>query len=138
VLARLLGASAHVLYVSVVPKELIGDWIGDREKFVDADIRAGRTQMERALARLRDKGVTRCTGEVVPGYPEDVILNYARSAKYDLVVIGTHGRSGFQRLWIGSVAERISRNSPIPVVLVRAPRTDADVRCVERDSTGKD
>jgi nucleotide-binding universal stress UspA family protein len=135
VLARRLGASVHVVYASEVPKELVGDFIGDRKNFVDADIRNGRTQIERALARLREQGVS-CTGEVVPGYPgypEDLILEYAKSGNYDLVVIGTHGRTGFKRRWIGSVAECISRNSPIPVVMVRLPRSEADVRCIERD-----
>jgi nucleotide-binding universal stress UspA family protein len=131
-LARRLCASVHVLYASEVPKELVADFVGDRKNFVDADIRTGRTQIERALARLREQGVTRCTGEVVPGYPEDVILEYALSGNHDLVVIGTHGRSGFKRRWIGSVAERVSRNSPIPVVMVRAPHSEADAQSIER------
>jgi nucleotide-binding universal stress UspA family protein len=125
-LGRCLGASVHVVYVSEVPKELIADWLGDREHFVDADIREGRTQMDRALARLREKGVARCTGDVVPGHAESVILELARSGKHDLVVIGTHGRTGFKRLWLGSVAERISRYSAVPVVMVRAPQAVAE------------
>ena len=61
-----------------------------------------------------------------PGYAEDVILALTRSGQYDLVVIGTHGRTGFKRLWLGSVAERVSRHSAIPVVMVRAPRTGSE------------
>jgi nucleotide-binding universal stress UspA family protein len=126
ILARRLGASVHVLYVSEVPKELVGDWVGDRDSFVDADIRAGRTRIERTLAQLKEKGLTSCTGEVAPGYAEDVILNQSRSGKYDLIVIGTHGRTGFKRLWVGSVAERVTRHSAIPVVMVRAPHAAAE------------
>jgi nucleotide-binding universal stress UspA family protein len=126
ILARRLGASVHVLYVSELPKELVGDWIGDRDNFVDADIRAGRAQIDHALARLREKSITSCTGEVVPGDSESVILDQARSGNYDLLVIGTHGRTGFKRLWLGSVAERVSRHSAIPVVMVRASHAVAE------------
>lgn len=121
-LARRIGASLHIVYVSEVPKELIADYIGDRKSFVDPDIRQRRLDLDRALVQLREQGVTHCTGEVIAGYAEDIILELARSGRYDLVVIGTHGRTGFKRLWLGSVAERVSRHSAIPVVMVRAPR----------------
>ena len=49
------------------------------------------------------------------------ILHAATEMKADLVVMGTHGRRGFQRLVLGSVAERFVRMSPCPVLLVPAP-----------------
>jgi nucleotide-binding universal stress UspA family protein len=53
-------------------------------------------------------------------HPADVILELARNAKVDLIVMGTHGRRAMERLLIGSVAERVVRAAPCPVVTVRS------------------
>lgn len=47
------------------------------------------------------------------------ILDYIKAEKIDLVVMGTHGRSGFEHILLGSVAEKIIRRSPCPVLTVR-------------------
>jgi len=57
----------------------------------------------------------------VEGLPADEILRAARRARADLVVMGTHGRRGVSRLFMGSVAERVVRESRVPVLTVRAP-----------------
>jgi nucleotide-binding universal stress UspA family protein len=49
----------------------------------------------------------------------DVILDEAKKASCDLIVMGTHGRRGFSRLTMGSEAEMVVRNSPVPILLVR-------------------
>ena len=59
------------------------------------------------------------------GRVADAIVSEASSAKCDLIVIGTHGRRGFSRALLGSDAERVLRESPVPVLLVPAPRNDA-------------
>ncbi|TAM01371.1 MAG: universal stress protein [Paraburkholderia sp.] len=75
-------------------------------------------EMDKAL---REHGVE---GEMVMGEAsslDDVptlVLNAARSAGVDLIVMGTHGRRGFQRLILGSVAERCVRQSTLPVLLI--------------------
>lgn len=47
------------------------------------------------------------------------IVNYAKSRKYDLIVIGSHGRSGFDKLLLGSVANGVSQKSRCPVLIVK-------------------
>ena len=47
------------------------------------------------------------------------IINYARSESMDLIIIGTHGRTGLEHILIGSVAERVIRKAPCPVLTVR-------------------
>ena len=54
------------------------------------------------------------------GRPDDVIVDRARSQKADLLVMGTHGRTGFNRLLMGSVTERVVRTAPCPVLTVPA------------------
>jgi nucleotide-binding universal stress UspA family protein len=53
------------------------------------------------------------------GDAEEEILRAADSGRFDLVILGTHGRRGVRRLVLGSVAESISRRSPIPVLTIR-------------------
>ena len=67
---------------------------------------------------------------VVEGDPATELLDLARKTKCDLIVMGTHGRTGFSRLLAGSVAEQMLRHAPCPVLTVRAnkpePPPDAD------------
>jgi len=57
---------------------------------------------------------------VVTGHPADGILDYVADNEVDLLVMGTHGRSGLRRYLTGSVAERVLRLSPVPVLTTRA------------------
>ncbi len=65
------------------------------------------------------------TAEVVFGRPAATIARVAADRGTDLVVVGTHGRSGFSRLMLGSVAERVLRLAPCPVLTVRGVPADA-------------
>lgn len=51
--------------------------------------------------------------------PADAIMKYAKDVRADVIVVGTHGRSGVSRLLMGSVAEHVVRNAPCPVLVVR-------------------
>jgi nucleotide-binding universal stress UspA family protein len=55
----------------------------------------------------------------------DVIIDAARSSGSELIVMGTHGRSGAKRLFLGSVAEHVLRHADCPVVTVHASRSEA-------------
>lgn len=58
-------------------------------------------------------------------YPVHSLVNEeAKTWPADLIVLGTHGRRGMKRLWLGSSAEKILRSSPVPVLLVRAPEEE--------------
>ncbi len=85
------------------------------------DIVAARERLAgtvgRAAARRK---IPRVTTDVVIGPPAACILDAAAKAKADAIVMGTLGQTGLARLLIGSVAERIVRHAPIPVLTVRA------------------
>ena len=53
------------------------------------------------------------------GRPDKLILDQAETGDYDLVIIGSHGRDGLARVLLGSVAEKVVRRSPIPVLVYR-------------------
>lgn len=65
---------------------------------------------------------------VQEGLAADAILSLAGRRAISLIVVGTHGRRGFDRLMLGSVAERVLRNAPCPVLAVREAGADAFVR----------
>jgi nucleotide-binding universal stress UspA family protein len=58
---------------------------------------------------------------VVHGVPFQEIIETARAQQIDLIVMGTHGRTGLQHVLLGSVAEKVVRLAPCPVLVVRQP-----------------
>lgn len=73
------------------------------------------------LARKSGLSATSVLLESPAGPAADAIVRQAKKGKADLIVIGTHGRRGVRRMLMGSDAEQIVRNSPVPVMLVRSP-----------------
>jgi len=74
--------------------------------------------VDRVKFGLADQDVL-ITGVVAEGRPEQVILDQARHAGADLIVVGTHGRSGLDRLLMGSIAERVIGFADVPVLAVK-------------------
>lgn len=86
----------------------------------------GRHAVERVEAIAEAHGVEAVT-ELREGDPAREILDYADEIGADVIVAGTHGRSGIERRLIGSVAERLVRHAACPVLSVRLPETDVTV-----------
>ena len=81
--------------------------------------REAANRLDRLVGRARARGV-RARPLVLQGVPFEAIVGAARRHRAQLVVIGTHGRTGFQRLMLGSVAARVVALAPCPVLTVRA------------------
>lgn len=81
---------------------------------------AGQTVLDRAVATARQFGVEPEAAllEETRQSISQVILDEARRWNASLIVVGTHGRHGFPRLVLGSVAEGVARSAPLPVLLV--------------------
>ena len=94
--------------------------------FTPDQARALEREGQMARARAREflcefgarHGASQFTSQIVEGAPAPAIVDEAAAA--DLVVMGTHGRRGPARWWMGSVAERVIRQSAAPVLVVRA------------------
>lgn len=78
---------------------------------------AGERGLERLAARARRDGL-RVSTRLEVGAPASAIVRAARKERAAMVVVGTHGRTGLPRLLLGSVAERVIRTAPCPVVTV--------------------
>jgi nucleotide-binding universal stress UspA family protein len=80
-------------------------------------------QYDKLLARASDDarkaGATRVESKLLQGMPVTEIVRFAREASFGLIVMGTHGRTGIAHALIGSVAERVVRKAPCPVLVIR-------------------
>ena len=125
-LARELGARLSVLYV-VEPLEFAGvDVLGGTpiatQSIVDEHLKQARRELERVKTR-RLTGLDGATTAVRMGRPAEEIVAAAGKGKSNLIVLGTHGRSGLSHLLMGSVSERVVRHAQCPVVVVPTRRT---------------
>lgn len=77
-----------------------------------------RKQLDRLLAKAKKSGV-RAKGVLAEGAAHEQIARIAKTKRADLVVMGTHGRSGFAKLFLGSVAGRVVTAAPCPVLTVK-------------------
>ena len=81
-----------------------------------------RLLCDRARDRAAELGALETTvveTAIESGRPARTIVEYAEEHDVDHVVVGSHGRSGVSRILLGSVAEAVARNSPVPVTVVR-------------------
>jgi nucleotide-binding universal stress UspA family protein len=77
-----------------------------------------RKEVDGLVDRLRDRGTT-VRGTVRGGAPIEEILRAAKDENVDMIVIGTHGRTGLSHVFLGSVAESVVRKASCPVLTVR-------------------
>ncbi|WP_137286159.1 universal stress protein [Halorussus salinisoli] len=122
-LARTYDAEIHVLNVVDV-SALAGEF--DAVNVVDQLEESGRKITQKLRERAEDAGIDRVQTEVVEGVPYETILDYADGNDVDLVVMGTHGRTGLDRYLLGSVTERVVRKSDVPVLTVRGSSRPED------------
>jgi universal stress protein A len=124
-LARTFGATLSLLHV-LEPSPYLGEFtlptmgeelLGDLER-----------QASAALAQVlpdAQEAKTEVTRAVAIGSPSQKIVETAEAEHVDLIVMATHGRTGLSHLLIGSVAERVVRTAPCPVLTIRPPAAQA-------------
>jgi nucleotide-binding universal stress UspA family protein len=116
-LAGKLGASVTLLHVYpiVFPVSYDEELTWPLEQIEKA---AGKT-LEAHLAKAKQRNAS-CEAILKAGSAAVEIVSVARQLKADLIVMGTHGRRGVSHLMLGSVAERVVRTAPVPVLTVGA------------------
>ena len=120
-LAKASGAEltiTHVLvpFTPIVPEQYIR---GATLNQLTADLRRwSQRQLDQLTAKAKKLGV-RASSLTMTGDPAEQIVRAARSKRAELIVLGTHGRTGLNRLFVGSVAQRVIAAASCPVVTVR-------------------
>jgi nucleotide-binding universal stress UspA family protein len=116
--ARLTLVHVYSTYIPMMGEGYVGS-AQVYDKMI-ADIRTdAQRRLDRLVTQARKNGV-RAKGLLLDGIPHDRIVRAARSTRADLIVLGTHGRTGLGRLFLGSVAARVVTLAPCPVLTVRA------------------
>ncbi len=118
-LAKLTGAKLHILHVI---KELVEKQRAliplEAYKTLEKEVELNAINAMEEFCGKFDIDVDYATEEVI-GFPFEEIVRKAEEIKADLIVMGTHGRTGIEHVILGSTVERVVRRSPIPVLIVR-------------------
>jgi len=104
----------HVLLRALPPPSL---WRGVYDRIDAQERRVAETRLSALLTRARRAKVQART-LLLSGVSYDQIVRVAESMRADLIVMGSHGRTGLSKLLLGSVAERVSGLAPCPVLIV--------------------
>jgi nucleotide-binding universal stress UspA family protein len=123
-LARTFGASLTVLHVvdNILARAYGSDGIVMADSELQGEIERAAQQQVDALIFDENRNTLRATGvTITSNAAAAAIVNYARETGTDLLVLGTHGRGAVAHLLMGSVAERVVRLGPCPVLTVRHP-----------------
>jgi nucleotide-binding universal stress UspA family protein len=119
-LARDYGARLIALHVMVLPAVVYG------EGMVIPDTEQYQEELRARLERLKGLGGhVRVETRLVEGDPVTEILRLSQEAGTDLIIMGTHGRTGLGRLLMGSVAEQVVRQAACPVLTMKMPYPEA-------------
>jgi nucleotide-binding universal stress UspA family protein len=111
------GATVHLLHVVAPLIPAADEYAINAGAIMKSVEQASATQMKKLVAELKSH-VVEVTSEVRTGNVHGVIKQAISAIKPDLVVMGSHARSGFERFFMGSVAEWLMHNSPVPVLVV--------------------
>jgi len=98
----------------------------ERKHLEEDSVEVSTAYLEEKAQLLKDKGVL-VEVKVLLGNVLDQLVEYINQNGVDLIIIATHGRSGVSRLFLGSVADRLLRQAPVPVLMVRAPGSEHGV-----------
>jgi len=121
-LAKANGGTLTLVHALEPPIPWVEDAYVSRTAYdkVAASVRTSAAKRLDALVRRARLAGVRVTRRLMDGNPRDAIARAATRTHADLVVVGTHGRTGVRKLLLGSVAERVVATAPCPVLTVRS------------------
>lgn len=121
--AKRHNAAFHVLFVVDQTAPVLN--VRGSDAPLDQLEAEGKEVVDRTKEQVNQAAIESVTGSVCRGEPAQTILDYANTNDIDLVVMGTHGRSGLDRHLLGSVAEKVVRHSDSSVLTVRGTKSRA-------------
>lgn len=125
-LAQQLGASLDVVHVwdrpAYVSDTVLVGPTGEKRPLTELIRENAEAEMTSFIARTNLPAATTIETRLLSGNPAGRILEELSLGKHELLVVGTHGRTGLRHLLLGSVAEKLVRLAPVPVLAVPSPR----------------
>jgi nucleotide-binding universal stress UspA family protein len=128
-LTRALGGELVYVHVNVETPPLYGEAVfaaAEVERVYESERRWAEAELARHVAAVAQRGI-KARSVLRTGVAVEQILAAAEEERADMLVMGTHGRTGLDRLLMGSVAERVVRTATCPVLTVR-PRPSEEKR----------
>ena len=120
-LAKTSKAELLIVHVLASTVPMVGDGYVSPQVYEDLAVSArayGKKNLDALVAKAKKAGV-RAKSLLLEGVPHEQIARTARRQRADVVVMGTHGRTGLAKLFLGSVAGRVIAIAPCPVMTVR-------------------
>lgn len=138
-MAREVGARLELLHVWEAPYYLLQDAMlslpGQAPQPLGRYARdLAQREMEKLVAEVRSTSDLRVQGGVESGSPAKTIVELARDGEHDMIIMGTHGRSGLRHLITGSVAEKVVRGAPCPVLTIRSTEDGSEPATVQDEA----
>lgn len=119
-LARKFGSRLLVVHVINEPVDLRGFYVPHISfDKLEEEIEEGAKKMMEKFCRTHMGDYQNYECVILPGIPYDEVIKKAASEAADLIVMGTHGRTGLDHVLFGSTAEKVVRKSPVPVMTIR-------------------
>jgi nucleotide-binding universal stress UspA family protein len=119
-LARKFNARLLILHVINEPVDLRGFYVPHISfDKLEEEIEEGAQKMMEKFCRTHIRDYDNFESFIVPGIPYDEVIKKAVAESADLIVMGTHGRTGLDHVLFGSTAEKVVRKSPVPVMTIR-------------------
>ena len=118
-MGRKFGSEVHLLFVARVFEYFSGIYVPHPSinKFEDEIVKGAKKRLKEFTEEYFSD-FPEARAKVVAGDISEEILKYTGSKGIDLLILGTHGRKGLEKVVFGSVAERVAKASPVPVLLV--------------------
>lgn len=123
-LAKQFHAKIHVLH-AIAPVPILPASASAIDAISHFDVNRYENELilstEKSLSAIIDTHIPRTVESephIAVGHPRDAILDFVQNNEVDVIVMATHGRSGIDRLLIGSVAESAIRHSPVPLFII--------------------
>jgi nucleotide-binding universal stress UspA family protein len=112
------GKFASSITVVHVPEKVRTEYLKD-DNTLQMDTEQGQKILDRCHEFANEKGISINTALVEGKHPSSAILDFALKDKFDVIVIGSHGISGFREHMLGSVSNKIVHSASVPVVLIK-------------------
>ena len=113
--AKKFGAELKFAHVVEPPQSYGGYEYPSLGALTEEVVKHTEKQMEELVKKNRHN-CSGCAGKIFRGNIVDCLVEYAAEEEADLIIIGTHGRKGLEKMWLGSIAERVVKRAPCPTL----------------------
>lgn len=122
-MTKLLDAKLEIVHIIFDESSIVAFYIPQMglpiNEYIDGVEGNSKAQFEKYLKENKELESIEYTYKILRGTPSSEIVKYAEEEHFDLIVLGTHGRTGLEHVLFGSNAELVVRKAPCPVLTVR-------------------